>query len=108
MGIRGPKKKVNLERRWWSMHKITLGQIRQILNECKRQLPLLENSLTEPMVISALVAEKMKLVDQDLFDAAEFIRSFNPSDFDNEEEEVAIEEAAVVKQQHGPRYDPGG
>ena len=108
MGKRGPKKGVNLERRWWSIHKITLKQLHDLVNECKRQLPLLENSINEPMVMSALVAEKSKLVNQDLFDASEFIRSFNPDDFpDDDEEEVATTGAAAVEQQHGPRNEPG-
>jgi len=93
MGLRGPKKKENMIRKWWLIHRITVAQINDIVAECKSQVPLLENTMNESLVISALVARAAKEIESDLFDAAEFIRCFDPGD-EEEEAEVAAETSA--------------
>lgn len=93
MGRRGPKKKVNMIRKWWQFHKITLDDISSIVKECKDQLPLMARTIDDSLVISALAAREARKVDDGLFDAEEFLLSFRPGE-DEEEEEVAETQTA--------------
>lgn len=95
MGRRGPRAKTNVERKWWRIHKITLAQIEDVVAEIKAQLPLLENSITPSLVISCLVSRLSKEIEDDLFDAAEFVRHFHIGDEDEDEDEVARKTTSV-------------
>lgn len=90
MGKRGPKKKLNLIRKWWMMHYLTIEQLDRIVAECKEQLPLLSMKFDARLVIAALVARECRRVDDDLFNANDFIESFKLKDeYEEDEEEVA-------------------
>lgn len=95
MGKRGPKKKLNMIRKWWLMHYLTIEQLDRIVDECKRQLPLLSMKFDARLVIAGLVARESRRVDDDLFNANDFIESFKLEDeYEEGKEEVAEAPAA--------------
>lgn len=89
MGRRGPKKKLNMVRKWWRIHEITLAQLDDLLVECQSQLPLLACKFDVPLLISALVAREAKAVDDGLFDANQLTEAFKIEDeFEDAEAEI--------------------
>ena len=92
MAKRGPKKKLNMVRKWWRMHRITEAQIDELVSACRQQLPLIADKVDAPMVIAALVAREVAKIEEELFDVNELMDAFRiPDEF---EEEVEAETAA--------------
>ncbi len=93
MGRRGPKKKLNMIRKWWQLHYLTLDQLDSIVVESKKQLPLLQNKLDPQLIVAALVAREARRVDDGLLDANELLESFKLEDeYEEDEESVVAEE----------------
>lgn len=76
MAKRGPKKKLNMVRKWWRMHEITAAQLERLVEECKLQLPLLADKLDQPLIIAAMVCREAKQLDEGLFDANDLMKHF--------------------------------
>ena len=92
MAKRGPKKKLNMVRKWWRMHRITEAQIEILLTECRAQLPLIADKVEAPMIIAALISREVKKIEEELFDVNELMDAFRIED--EFEEEVEAETAA--------------
>lgn len=84
----GPKKKLNMVRKWWRMHQITENQIDELLIACKEQLPLMADKMDGPLLIAGLVAKETRRLEEGVFDANELTECFKIEDeFEDEEAE---------------------
>ncbi len=91
MGRRGPKKKLNVVRKWWRLHVLTIAQLDILVVEARKQLPLLQNKFDHQLVVAALVAREARRVEEDLFDANELLESFKLDDeYEDDEEPVRL------------------
>ena len=97
MGRRGPKKKVNMVRKWWRLHKITAGQIDRLVKESKAQLPLLAHTIDPPLIIAALIARETKKVDDDLYNANDLLKCFHIEDEEVEDIQTDLEPGSVAR-----------
>lgn len=109
MGKRGPAKKLNMVRKWWRMHEITVAQLDALLVECQTQLPLLACKLDVPLLISALVAREAKAVEDGLFDANELTEAFKIEDeYEDDEDPQRGAAPQVARATSGDANSPGG